>query len=220
MTPAKAKHTLTEASKYLASEYGFRANAAITVLKDAYGRVVQAAKGKMIGVYRQHQPTMFSPCMLAPLNGFTLCPVCSEHAPTSDGRPCKCQECRRGKVLCSRAHPAEPAFEVPYKVALTMINHGLAGFINDYKAIRLTFSKIAQLRDQSLKITEQVLIAYADDSLFESSNWERGKRSVRARAAVDLWDGLALAGGAKCERITEWTPQQLEASREQIQRFT
>jgi hypothetical protein len=42
-----------------------------------------------------------------------------------------------------------------------MVRNGLADFINRQTALRLTFSKIAHLRDQSLRIDERFLLAYA-----------------------------------------------------------
>ncbi len=59
-----------------------------------------------------------------------------------------------------------------FNEALALVRHGLADFINRQTALRLTFSKIAHLRDQSLRIDERFLLAYV-----------RGDK--RARAIID-----------------------------------
>ena len=45
--------------------------------------------------------------------------------------------------------------------ALTLIRTGLARFVNRSTALCLTFCKISQLRDRSLKIDENFLMRYA-----------------------------------------------------------
>jgi hypothetical protein len=50
---------------------------------------------------------------------------------------------------------------VRFNQALALVRNGLADFINRQTALRLTFSKIAHLRDQSLRIDERFLLAYA-----------------------------------------------------------
>lgn len=111
---------------------------------------------KVIPVYRQFQPFLTSPCMLA-----NPCEVCRQHAPAHDGSPCRCRNCSRGKTECPLAVPAEPAFLVNMREALALIHNGLARFVNRSTALCLTFSKIAQLRDRSLKIDEDFLMRYA-----------------------------------------------------------
>lgn len=70
---------------------------------------------------------------------------------------------------------------VNFKVAMTMVNHGLAHFIDRSSALRLTFSKIAQLRDRSLKIDERFMEDLVSDHFAEGN---RGA-SRSARAVVD-----------------------------------
>lgn len=48
-----------------------------------------------------------------------------------------------------------------FNQALSLVRQGLAEFILRQTALRLTFSKIAHLRDQSLRIDERFLMAYA-----------------------------------------------------------
>lgn len=96
---------------------------------------------------------------------------------------------------------------IPWKSALALVQDGLAIFAHEGKAIQLTFSKLAQLRDRSLKIDEAMLIAYAS-----------GKR--QARAVIDYgWTGFANVGLHECSRTTKWTPEMMSQSQERIQSF-
>jgi hypothetical protein len=108
-----------------------------------------------IGVYRMNQLAMQSGCILG-----DLCPTCRFHAFCRTIKPCR--ECRRKKTWeCERAQPAPPAFTVRFNQALALVRQGLAVFIQRQSALRLTFSKVTQLRDCSLKVDEQLLMDYA-----------------------------------------------------------
>src|SRR5512137_1838189 len=108
-----------------------------------------------IPVYRMYQAALHSPCLLG-----EPCGVCRLHAPCRTGKACR--DCRRGRTPeCERAQPAALAFTVRFNQALALVRNGLADFINRQTALRLTFSKIAHLRDQSLRIDERFLLAYA-----------------------------------------------------------
>jgi hypothetical protein len=108
-----------------------------------------------IGVYRMNQIALQSSCLLG-----DPCPVCRLHASCHGLK--RCRDCRRGRAWnCERAYLTPPAFTVQFKQALALINQGLAVFIHRNKALRLTFSKITQLRDRSLKVDEQLLMDYA-----------------------------------------------------------
>jgi hypothetical protein len=121
---------------------------------------------KQIPVYRMYQPTLHSPCLLG-----DPCAVCSAHSACRNGKPCR--DCRRGRTPeCERAEPAIPAFTVKFNQALALVRQGLAAFINRQTALRLTFSKVSHLRDQSLRIDEQFLLAYVQGD-------------KRARAIID-----------------------------------
>lgn len=110
---------------------------------------------KQIPVYRMHQPTLYSPCLLG-----DPCAVCSAHAACRSTKACR--DCRRGRTPeCERAQPTLPAFTVKFTQALALVRQGLADFINRQTALRLTFSKVAYLRDRSLRIDERFLLAYA-----------------------------------------------------------
>jgi hypothetical protein len=212
LTPAKGRQVLNSAAAYLALNYGFRAQQAIDVLSQAHARLKADKMDQMVAVYRMHQQSMFSPCILG-----SPCSVCAAHAECHSachrGEPGRqCQDCRRGRVLCPRAAPAEPAFYISFTRALVFVRHGLATFINNNKALRLTFSKIAQLRDRSLKIDENALIAYADDLLFQESRGRRGKRNTRARSAIRGWRFN--------EPVVEVPAAVMAASKERIQCFT
>ncbi len=94
---------------------------------------------------------------------------------------------RKLRTRCPFAVPTTPAFTVPARTACRLISDGLAIPICDSKAsrdvtrIQLTFSKIAHLRDRSLKIDEAFLIAYAAG--------ERWARNLFDNA----WDGRVRA---------------------------
>lgn len=211
MTPAKGRQVLNSAAAYLALNYGFRAQQAIDILSQAHERLKASGMDQMVAVYRMHQPSMFSPCMLG-----SPCSVCAAHAAchiaSGRGEPGRqCPDCRRGKAPCQRATPAEPAFHLSFTHALVFVRHGLATFINNNKALRLTFSKIAQLRDRSLKIDENALIAYADDLLFQESKGRRGRRNTRARSAVQGW--------RFSEPVIEVPAAVMAASKERVQCF-
>jgi hypothetical protein len=211
LTPTKGRQVLNSAAAYLAQNYGFRAQEAIDILSHAHERLKASNVDQMVAVYRIHQPSKFSPCMLG-----TPCSVCAAHTACHDasnrGEPGRqCPDCRRGRVFCPRATAAEPAFYLSFTRALVFVRHGLATFINDNKALRLTFSKITQLRDRSLKIDENVLIAYADDLLFQESKGRRGKRNTRARSAIQGWRFN--------QRVIELPAAALAASKERVQCF-
>jgi hypothetical protein len=144
---------------------------------------VQAAV--TVGVYRKHQSGWTSPCQLA-----DPCEVCKAH-----------QAGKKRNTLCPKARPNEPAFRVPVKTAITLVTDGLAEFINRGKGIRLTFSRLAHLRDRSLKIDEAFLIAYAAG--------EKWAHNLFAAA----WDGKAQA------ETVVWSPAQMAESREEIRSF-
>lgn len=109
---------------------------------------------KQIPVYRMHQSTLHSPCLLG-----DPCAVCRAHSACRSVKPCR--DCRRGRTPeCERARPAIPAFTVKFNQALALVRQGLADFINRQTALRLTFSKVAHLRGQSLRIDERFLMAY------------------------------------------------------------
>jgi hypothetical protein len=146
----------------------------------------KAGQGKaVVGVYRQHQSRWWSPCLLG-----DPCEVCRAH-----------QSRKKLNTDCPRAKRAEPAFTIPIKVALTLVREGMARFVDKNAAIQLTFSKIAHLRDRSLKIDEAFLNAYA-----AGEGWAR-------RLFHAGYDGKAQA-----EKVF-WTPAQMAESRERILEF-
>jgi hypothetical protein len=141
---------------------------------------------KSVSVYRKFQPQWWSPCVLG-----DPCEVCKAHL--------------RGKkrnTECLRATPATPAFSVPIKTAIALVKDGLAGFIHRNTAIQLTFAKIAHLRDRSLRIDENFLMAYA-----AGRKWARD-------LFENAWDGKAQA-----QRV-EWTAAQTAESRKATRSFT
>jgi hypothetical protein len=152
---------------------------------------------KQIPVYRKHQPALHSPCLLG-----EPCAVCRVHAACRSGKSCR--DCRRGRTPeCERAAPAAPAFTVRFNQALALVRHGLADFINRQTALRLTFSKIAHLRDQSLRVDEKFLMAYV-----------RGDK--RARAVIDDQD----AGWSARPPIVQVPAKVLQESEERVLCFS
>ena len=147
--------------------------------------IEQLQAAMMVGVYRKHQSGWTSPCQLA-----DPCEICRAH-----------QAGKKRNTLCPKARPNEPAFRVPIKTAITLVADGLAEFVNRGRAIRLTFSRLAHLRDRSLKIDEAFLIAYAAG--------EKWARNLFAAA----WDGKAQG------ETVIWSAAQMAASREEIRGF-
>jgi hypothetical protein len=102
-----------------------------------------------------NQLAMQSGCLLG-----EPCPTCRRHLPCRTAKPCR--DCRRKKTWeCERAQPAPPAFTLRFDQALALVRQGLAVFIHRQSALRLTFSKVTQLRDRSLKVDERLLMDYA-----------------------------------------------------------
>lgn len=85
---------------------------------------------------------------------------------------------------------------------LALVTDGLAQFINGQSALRLTFSKVANLRDASCKIDLHMLMAYAEGQ-------------PGARAAVDLGWRVPLRG-IPC---AEWTPEMMTACLREVKGF-
>jgi hypothetical protein len=116
----------------------------------------------------------------------------------------------------------KPAFYLPVKSALAMVKEGTAERyyftlrdLNDasamaqgFECIKLTYAKLAQLRDQSSKTNEDILIRYA-----------AGDR--RARASIDGWEGIRIEAhnGVKQVSMAEWSPDQMAESQQRIQSF-
>lgn len=120
----------------------------------------------LVPVYRMHQPTLVSPCILG-----DPCYTCSIHAYCLSN-PCK--RCRQGeRTQCERAYPAPPAFVVRIVSALQLVRDGAAVFIHQNNALQLTFAKLTYLRDISSKINGTAI-------------WEYAAGSKRVRIAVDL----------------------------------
>lgn len=126
-----------------------------------------SVSAKLVPVYRKHQSTMTSPCTAG-----DRCSTCLHHAACHTGNACR--SCRRGKgYQCERAEPANPAFVLRIKDAISLVKDGLASFINRNTAVQLNYSKLAHLRDQSCKVDERLILEYLGGSR-------------RARAAIEL----------------------------------
>ena len=111
----------------------------------------------IVPVYRMHQPTFLSPCILG-----DPCHTCAVHAYCLSD-PCK--GCLQGKTVeCERAYPAPPAFAVRFISAIKLVRDGLAVFIHKNTALQLTFAKLTYLRDTSCNINGTAIWEYAAGS--------------------------------------------------------
>ena len=136
----------------------------------------------LIAVYRMHQPTLVSPCLLG-----DPCATCKLHQRCVVGL--SCYHCRRGRPFeCERQTPARPAFIVDLNEALRLIHNREAVFIHRNTALQLTYPRPAHLRDLSCNVDPEVMFQYV-------SGWRR------ARVAVDLgWQAppdIATAASAE-----------------------
>ena len=157
--------TLFQPGAALALSYGLQPVSSVRI------RVSQ----KLISVYRMHQPTLVSPCLLG-----DPCRVCLLHAPCQTGE--LCSGCRRGKAYeCERAYPSSPAFVLSIASAVQLVKDGFAKFIHRNSALQLNFAQLVYLRDQSCRVDEHVV-------------WQYVIGSRRARIAVDLGWGACLDG--------------------------
>ena len=111
----------------------------------------------LVPVYRMHQPSFVSPCILG-----DPCHTCAIHA-YCRSNPCK--DCLQGKtVTCERAYPAPPAFAVRVVSAIKLVSDGMAEFIHQNSALRLSFAKITYLRDTSCNINGTAIWEYVAGS--------------------------------------------------------
>jgi hypothetical protein len=111
----------------------------------------------LVPVYRMHQPTLFSPCLL----GYP-CHTCAIHAYCLSN-PCK--DCLQDKTVdCERAYPAPPAFAVRVVSAIALVRDEMAQFIHQNSALQLTFAKVTYLRDTSCNINGTAIWEYVAGS--------------------------------------------------------
>lgn len=111
----------------------------------------------LVPVYRMHQPTLFSPCILG-----DPCHTCAIHAYCLSD---PCNACLQGKTVdCERAYPAPPAFAVPIRSAIKLVTDGLAIFIHQNSALQLNFAKLTYLRDTSCNINGTAIWEYVAGS--------------------------------------------------------
>ena len=137
----------------------------------------------LIPVYRMNQFILESPCQLG-----NPCRVCSRHRHCIEPR--LCSRCRHNKrPECPLATPAEPAFGVKFRQALTLIYNGMAVFIHRNAALQLTFSELTDLRDRSSKADAQLILDFINGS-------------TKARIALELAWGIPPA------ILQEMLPQQ------------
>jgi hypothetical protein len=139
----------------------------------------------LVPVYRMHQPTLFSPCILG-----DPCHTCAIHAYCLS-HPCK--DCLQGKtVACERAYPSPPAFTVRFRSAIALVRDGMAQFIHQNSALQLTFAKITYLRDTSCNINGIAIWEYA-----------AGSNRVKAALYVGWRKNLATITSIDDETLTD-----------------
>jgi len=163
---------------------------AAEIRKEQYQADESDRMEKLVFVYRFNQPAMLSPCMF-----IDPCESCKPHGLCRSNPAIACKKCRRGIApSCPKAQAAPPAFTVMRSKALQMVKLGLAHPVNDGRALRLTFSKVATLRGASLNINESLLIAYADGrawatSIFDSigSGWTANQSAAPETGAFCNW---------------------------------
>jgi hypothetical protein len=123
---------------------------------------------KLVPVYRMFQFTRSSPCQFG-----NPCPTCVRYA--ADGGRQNDYYFRGVTYICERAVPAPPAFLLTRRKALSLVRNGLARLIHEAYAVQLTFSVVTNIRDESSKADEELVMAFLAGS-------------ARARAAIyEAW---------------------------------
>lgn len=150
----------------------------------------------LIPIYRMHQPTFVSPCILG-----APCPVCALHASCQSGGK-QCKPCRSGeKYECERARIARPAFFLKFTSALQLVYDGLATFIHRNSALRLNFEEITPLRGQSCRIDQHLIWQYAVGSrralIAVEMGWSIRAGSLPLKALHPETRAILLAEAAK-----------------------
>src|SRR5579864_162342 len=146
---------------------------------------VSICKGKypvsqlLVPVYRMHQPTLFSSCIL----GYP-CHTCAIH---SYCRSNPCKDCLQGiTVDCERAYPAPPAFAVRIVSAIALVRDEMARFIHQNSALQLTFAKVTYLRDTSCNINGTAIWEYvAGSPLVKTALYVGWRKNVAGITSVD-----------------------------------
>lgn len=112
-----------------------------------------ARDSKVVPVYRRFQFIWESPCRLA--NPCSGCRMYYEQTRRSDRHfP------RFGECVCKRARPAAAAFHVTRRQGLSLVYAELAEFVHAGDALRLTFSVVPNLRDQSSRADEELIFEF------------------------------------------------------------
>ncbi len=134
---------------------------------------------ELVPVYRMHQPSFVSPCILG-----DPCRTCAIHAYCLSD-PCK--DCLQGRTVgCERAYPAPPAFAVRIPSAIALVRDGMAEFIHQNNALRLTFAKITYLRDTSCNINGTAIWEYvAGSHRVKTALYIGWRKNVATIACVD-----------------------------------
>lgn len=165
----EAQRKLRRAMVYLAETYDTKAIEAVSLLSVTLEKVeverdLQRA-GEKVGVYRKDQPLWTSKCQLG-----DPCEVCQAH-----------ERRRKLNTACPFAKATTPAFVIPAKTAIALLKDNMAVPGPSKTSVILTFGKIAQLRDRSLKIDQRFLESMVADHFPEASQNEKATaRRLRA----------------------------------------
>jgi hypothetical protein len=159
---------------------------------------------RLVPVYRQHQPTQWSKCLLA-----DPCEVCAPHRECKPGGT-RCRVCVKGKRPdCPKIQSATPAFTVTKSAAVKMVRMGLAKFVNRQVALQLTFSQITELRGGSVRIDEGFLVAYAMGKawaveVIEGKNgWEESSTGSQFTTRWPITYGDAVCAWPQIARVMQ-----------------
>lgn len=125
-----------------------------SLLKTAKEMIMSHGRSpKLVPVYRMLQFTRTSPCQLG-----KACPACLRFA--ASGGDLGHYYFRGVKYICERAEPAPPAFYLTRRKALSLVRNGMARLIHEAFAIQLTFSVVTNIRDESCKADEELVMSY------------------------------------------------------------
>lgn len=141
---------------------------------------------ELVRVYRMHQPTLVSPCILG-----EPCYTCAIHAYCLSD---PCRACLQGKtVVCERAYPALPAFLVRIRSAIQLVRNGEAVFIHQNNALQLTFAKLTYLRDTSCNINGTAIWEYvAGSDRVRAALYVGWRKSVATITSIDAETATAF----------------------------
>jgi hypothetical protein len=107
-------------------------------------------------------------------------------------------------VACERAYPAPPAFAVRIISAIALVRDGMAEFIHQNNALRLTFAKITYLRDTSCNINGTAIWEYvAGSHRVKTALYVGWRKNLANIICIEGATETGLEVEAECELPTE-----------------